>query len=134
MTGTGKVVAWLLRATPTDDESYATALLVDPDDIREWARLIGAADGFDVVSLRELGLLLVVDDRGLLEHRPVNAVATLLAHAAGRWAAGPLVGDVLVFGVDSAGETVNAPLRASRWLVPLSDVVADVAARVRERS
>lgn len=54
-----------------------------PQSIQDVCRLIGA-DALDVVRLRHLGspaMVMLVDDSGMIDGRPVNPEATKLYHA-----------------------------------------------------
>lgn len=93
-----------------------TALLIPVDGDLEHvdttdeqiAERIGA-NWFELVTNRDGGYSIAVDDEGLLIGRPPNLRATALARSFGRAFSTPLVGDVLVLGVDPGGETVDVP-------------------------
>lgn len=82
---------------------------LDANGTTAMAAAIGA-DYLDIVNLRDVGLSIAVDDLGLYRRLPVNHAATAMLHATGRILAHPLVGDVVVFGLDpNTGETLDAP-------------------------
>lgn len=67
----------LIRADGTE------TVLDHPANVREVCRLIGA-DALDTVNLRHLGApawVMLVDDAGMIDGRPVNEKATALYHA-----------------------------------------------------
>lgn len=73
--------------------------LVGPHAINDIKQLIGA-DTLDTVALRHLGSplhVMLVDDAGMIDGRPVNVKATALYHANCRpGTTHPICGDVVV--------------------------------------
>jgi hypothetical protein len=83
------------------------------DDPRLLADCCGAP-WLDFITARAYGVIIGVDDEGLLKGLPINPRATGLM----AWLRGsaevtgivpPLVGPALVFGIDEAGESVDIP-------------------------
>lgn len=71
-----------------------------------WAGLIGAVSGCDFITLRESGLQVIVDDRSLLDGRPINPRVTWFLKGTGRYLS-EVAGTVLIIGVGEGGETVD---------------------------
>lgn len=83
----------LIRVDGTEVE------LTGPHAIRDVAQMIGA-DSLDTVALRHMGSplhVMMVDDAGMIDGRPVNVKATALYHAnCVPGTTHPICGDVVV--------------------------------------
>jgi len=71
-----------------------------------WAGLIGAVSGCDFITLRDQRLQVIVDDRSMLDGRPVNTRMTWFLKGTGRWMS-EVHGTVLLVGMDDGGESVD---------------------------
>jgi Domain of unknown function (DUF3846) len=79
-------------------------VLIDNNDhIHHWIK----AQWFDIVRLDEMTDMFV-DDTGLIDNRPVNMTATAIATTRFKKPYA-IYGDVLVFGHDGQGETIDCP-------------------------
>lgn len=71
-----------------------------------WAGLIGAVSGCDFITLRDQRLQVIVDDRSMLDDRPLNPRVTWFLKGTGRWLS-EVRGTVLLVGMDDIGETAD---------------------------
>lgn len=97
---------------PADSEKNVEVCDVDDDRIFDHAQRHTGVDTWDVVSFQHAGFQLLIDDLGYMRvvTPPVNERATALAIEHGRHPLGaPLVGDVIVLGLDALGETADVP-------------------------
>jgi hypothetical protein len=81
----------ILRAAGTaEDHEVSRHILLD------WCRRMIGADTLDTVNLRD-GRVMLVDDVGLVDGKPLNAAATALYHGVCRpGTTNPIAGDVAI--------------------------------------
>lgn len=81
----------------------------DPHAVDTWGALVGDPSGVDFITVREQGIQFVVGDTSILRDAPHNRRARWYLRGTGRWNIGPVRGDVLIIGVDQAGESADVP-------------------------
>lgn len=86
------------------------------EDPGSWPALVDG-EGVDFITLREMGLQVLVDDRSILDGKPLNTRMTWFLRGTGRWLS-EVYGTALLVGIHPySGETVDVDMTLAAVIV-----------------